>query len=546
MGPQHSSRGRIPVTETALSNRAAAEIARISAAGRSAARDGRWADVRRHGQDILSRQRDNAEGLFLLGLANAGLGRGDTASSNFARALRSDPGRYDAAVELAANHLATGGHAEAAALVRAQIAAMQESPLYLSRAAGLLIKLGLPQEAWPLIVRATALQPGVPSLLAIKAECAVYAGEIDEAVDIYRELLQIQPGHQRNHFELSRLRRAEDDEHVVTMQRLLEESRQPEERNIFLYYALGKELEDLQRWDEAFEYFRRGGAAAKSLGEYRVESDVALIDTVIETCSSKWLGDAARAGDRSSAEKTPVFVVGLPRTGTTLVERILTSHSMVESVGESFFLQSAVRSSVGTTKGGPITPQIFRSAAEKNVQRIFDNYLRNVGYRFGDKPFFIEKLPENVLYLGFVAQARNDARIVLLHRNPMDTCFALFKQSYFRFAYDLDDLASYYIAYDKLRKHWLDVLGDRIVCVDYESIVASQEQQTRALLDGLGLGFESQCLSFEKNTTAINTASSVQVREKIHARSVQKWKRFESQLAPLIEALQGAGIDVGA
>ena len=157
---------------------------------------------------------------------------------------------------------------------------------------------------------------------------------------------------------------------------------------------------------------------------------------------------------------------------------------------------------------------------------------------------FIEKLPENFLYLGFIAKAFPEARIVHLRRNPMDACFAMYKQSFFRFAYTLEDLAEYYLAYDRLHRHWSEVLGDRLIEVQYESLVANAEIETRNLLQKLGLGFEQSCLDFEQNTSASASASSVQVREKIHQRSVEKWKSFELQLAPLKVRLEEGGIKV--
>jgi hypothetical protein len=157
---------------------------------------------------------------------------------------------------------------------------------------------------------------------------------------------------------------------------------------------------------------------------------------------------------------------------------------------------------------------------------------------------FIDKYPENCFYLGFIARAFPEARIVLLLRNPMDTCFALYKQSYFRYAYRLEDLGRFYVAYERLVRHWRDVLGARLIEVEYERLVTDQENQTRRLLDRLGLGFEAACLEFEKNLTPAATASAVQVREKMHGRSIGKWKFFENQLRPLRQHLEAAGIAI--
>jgi len=152
-----------------------------------------------------------------------------------------------------------------------------------------------------------------------------------------------------------------------------------------------------------------------------------------------------------------------------------------------------------------------------------------------------------VLYLGFIAKAWPDAPMVLLRRNPMDSCFSMFKQAFtwaYKFSYSLEDLGNYYIAYDRLCEHWKSLIGDRLVEVEYEKLVSDQEAQTRLLLDRLGLEFEEACLSFEKNAAPSSTASSVQVRQKVHTGSVNKWKRFEEPLQPLREILEQAGIAV--
>jgi hypothetical protein len=173
--------------------------------------------------------------------------------------------------------------------------------------------------------------------------------------------------------------------------------------------------------------------------------------------------------------------------------------------------------------------------------------MEAVGYRLGDEPMFIDKLPFNYLYLGFIAKGYPHARIVHLRRHPLDACFAMYKQVFtwaYKYSYTLNDLGRYYVAYDRLLEHWRETLGDRLIEVEYESLVADLEPQTRALLDKLGLPFEQACLDFHKNITASTTASSVQVREKAHTRSVNRWKNFERHLKPLKDYLEKAGIVV--
>jgi hypothetical protein len=332
------------------------------------------------------------------------------------------------------------------------------------------------------------------------------------------------------------------------MEKILQSTNLAPDRNVFLYYALGKELEDLERWDEAFRYYKMAGDAAASVAKYDVAADIELIDKVIEVCSAAWLARAAPASAPSVAaspsEKTPIFIVGLPRTGTTLTERILSSHSQIESVGETLFMQMVLRLEGGIERVERMTPAIIESVARKDMGAIAARYLEAVEYRFGSKPMFIEKYPENFLYLGVIAKAFPAARLVHLRRNAMDTCFAMYKQSYFRYAYRLDDLAQYYVAYERLARHWRAVLGERLIEVGYEALVADQEGQTRKLLGALGLDFEDACLRFDENPTASATASAVQIRERMHTRSIDRWRHFEKHLEPLRKRLLAAGIAV--
>jgi hypothetical protein len=310
-----------------------------------------------------------------------------------------------------------------------------------------------------------------------------------------------------------------------------------------MYYALGKELEDLGRWKESFDYYKKAGEAVLSVANYKVDDDIRVINRIIKTCDLDWLTDEKAVTNVKSPAKTPIFVVGLPRTGTTLVERILSSHSQIESADETFFIQMAIRhvSEVGGIS--EVDETIIENAANKDSRIIAEHYMASVDYRLSDRPMFIDKYPYNYLYLGFIAKAFPDARIIYLKRNPMDACFAMFKQSFFKFAYSLEDLGQYYVAQDNLRKHWHSVLGDRLVEVDYESLVNMQESSTKEILNKLGLEFEPACLAFEKNPTSSATASTLQVREKMHTRSVNKWKHFADELAPLKHFLDQAGIN---
>lgn len=513
---------------------------RMASSARRAADARRWPEVRSLARRILKADSRSAEGHFLLGLAQVAGGQASAAGKSFSRSMSADAGRYDAAVERAALMQRAGRHAEAVALVAEQEAAMQGSPRYLDRAATIYQRAGLPALALPLFERALALQPGADALAARLAECYVFAGRLSDARALYEALIAKRPDHPKNHFELARLNTATDDAHIRTMQAIVARPGRAPAEDVYLLYAIGKELEDLERWDDAFDHFERAGQLAANAGGYDVSTDIAVIEAIADRCTSDWLAATPAVSD--GIEGTEIFVTGLPRSGSTLIERILASHSAIESAGESFFLPSALREAAGGAAS--VTPEVIRRAATADPADIAGRYRQSIGYRLEGLPFYIDKLPENFLYLGFCARSFPDARLLRVRRHPMDNAFALFKQSWFRFAYRLDDLARYLVAHERLGDNWQSILGDRLIEIRYEALVRDQRGETERLLAAVGVGFETACLEFERHAEPTNTASAAQVREKLHDRSVGRWRHFAHRLGPLLREFEAAGIDL--
>jgi hypothetical protein len=519
----------------------------LSEQARNAVRNQDWGRVSTCANLILQQDVNNPEGYFLTGLVERVSNRPAKAANAFERALELDERRYDAAIELANQYSIARRNSDVADLLAKYEDKLGNSSMYLDLAGTVYTDIGMPQKAWPLYKKANELQPGVDLFQANLAACGVFLGKIDESRIIYLSLLKRFPNHQRNHYQLARLGKAKDAAHIEQMQAILKDSANTNDKNIFMYYALGKELEDLERWQESYSYYKKGGDAVCSVAKYEIANDVALIDKIINVCTGDWLNQGAVKVNRSPTKKTPIFIVGLPRTGTTLTERIISSHSQVETVGETQFLQMVLRRESGVQSIENMNSDMIEALIDKDPEVIAKGYIDSVNYRLAKEPFFIDKLPFNFLFLGFIAKAWPDARIIHLGRNPMDACFSMYKQIFtwaYKFSYSLDGLGQYYVAYDRLRNHWREVLQDRLIEVEYESLVSDTENQTRQLLEKLGLSFEQSCLDFDENKAPSATASSVQIREKAHARSINKWQRFSEELNPLKEYLESAGIDV--
>jgi len=266
-------------------------LEQVSLTARNAVQAKDWVRVSACAKEILKQRKNSSEGHFLMGLVEKASNRPARAIKAFSKAINVDDKRYDAAIELASQYLRSNQYAEAVTLLQRYEYQMSDSPRYLDMAGTIYTNVGLPERGWPLYQRANELQPGVDALQANFAACSVYLGKIDDAKDIYQRLLRKFPNHQRNHYELSRLVRATDTAHVEQMKEVLRSTKLPPGKNIYIHYAIGKELEDLEEWDEAFRYYQLAGDAAASVANYDVETDLQLIDKIIEVCNKDWLAD---------------------------------------------------------------------------------------------------------------------------------------------------------------------------------------------------------------------------------------------------------------
>lgn len=520
---------------------------RLSEIGRMAAQKNDWGTVFKCARELVSRNELNPEGYFFLGLAEKIANNLLNSIDAFEKCLALDESRFDAGIELAGQYHILLRNDEAIALLEKYKGMLPDSPLYLDMAGTLYNTMGKPLQAVPLFEMAVKLQPNVLFFLSHLAAAYVFVGETEKAKAIYKKLLLKNPNHQRNHFYLSRLETATDSGHVDQMKAILKQEHKPASENVFLNYALGKELEDLQNWDEAFDFYKRAADGVKAVLNYRVEQDEALIEQVIRSCDGGWYQAKTGLTRKISGDKKPIFLVGLPRTGTTLAEQILAGHSKIESIGETQYFELVLRMNSGVRGPGKMTPEMIRSLISFDLNELGRQYLDKAKYLWGDKEYFIDKLPHNYLYLGFFAAAFPDSPIIWIKRNPMDACLAMFKQLFmgvYEFTFDFDDLARYYVMYEKLYGHWKNILGQRIIEIEYENLVKDIAAETSEAFAKMNLEYEADCIDFNKNITASSTASSVQVREKIHSRSVMKWKRFEKHLEPLRQKLETRGIEL--
>jgi len=394
-------------------------------------------------------------------------------------------------------------------------------------------------QAYECFRRAAELAPRDTQAIYNLATAATALGKLDEACTSYDQVISLKPDDYDAYYNRATLRKwTRQENHIAEMEGLLKSGVPDMKGAVQLFYALSKEYEDLGEPGPSFAHLRRGADLRASMMAYHVSTDTDAMADIERVFGA----DFFEAGVARSDEPGPIFIVGLPRTGTTLVDRIISSHSSVASLGEIHdFAQSLMRHA-GAAKN---KTDLIEKSAELDFKALGEAYIASTAARGQPEAFLVDKTPANFLYLGLIARALPNARIIHLTRNPMDSCFAIYKTLFrlgYPYSYRLEDLADYYLAYDKLMAHWHTMMPGRILDVSYESLVTDTEWHVRTMLDHCGLPFEEACLSFHKNTSASATASAAQVRQPIYASSIGRWKDHAEGLAPLKARLEAEGV----
>lgn len=330
--------------------------------------------------------------------------------------------------------------------------------------------------------------------------------------------------------------------HVAELEELLRQGIDDDRGRIQICYTLAKELEDLGEAERSFACLKDGSDRRRSLMQYDGERDLATMAAIRRTFGAEVFASAAAGCDT----REPVFVLGMPRTGTTLVERILASHTDVFAAGElnNFAMQLMTALRALSAEKKLTRDELVEVSAQLDFARLGDSYLASSRPLTGHTAHFIDKMPLNFLYVGLIHLALPNAKIINLQRDPMDTCYAIYKQLFvdaYPFSYDLEELANYYVSYRQLMDHWHVVLPGVVHTVHYEALVADLEKESRRLLEYCGLDWQPRCLQFHENREASTTASSAQIRRPIYTSSIRKWRNYGAQLQPVAAILEQAG-----
>lgn len=391
--------------------------------------------------------------------------------------------------------------------------------------------------------RAVDLQPG-NGLHHFNLGTALRAsGDLERAEQCFDKAIALNPDEFEAFYARSGLRKQTvDANHTQELESLLAQPAADWRRHAHIAFALAKEYDDLKQYDRAFATLERGNHIRRQHIRYDVQTDEAKLEKI----QAEYSRAVFQKPGVSSKSKRPIFVLGLPRSGSTLVDRILSAHSEVVSIGEvPNFGDRMVHLTRQSSVQQPASfDALLKASKQIDFNRLGQQYLESTCMYAGDSPYFVDKLPFNFLYIGLIHLAFPNAAIVHIHKNPMDACLGIYRilfRNAYPYAYDLNELARYWVAYRRLMDHWEAVLPGRVHHLAYEELVTDTEEKVRDLLNYCDLDWEENCLTFHANPEAATTASAVQVRQPIHRAAIDQWRHYEKQLAPLTRHFQQHG-----
>ena len=400
-------------------------------------------------------------------------------------------------------------------------------------------QLGKTEQAVSAYQRLLADQPGMFVARYLLANLLKNQGNIEEATAHYRNIMAQQPGYAQAHFAYSGVHRYEsaDDPHIISMLDHYQQGNLAQDNRILISFALAKAFEDVRDFRRAFDYLKTGNELRYRKYHYTIDSDRDLFDNIIKTFTA----DAMAGLDvRGEASNRPIFIVGMPRSGTSLVEKILASHSDVFGAGELDYLYS-----LGVSKFFSESAHFQFRPLDTYSKDLYESlgreYLAKIK-RLNDRADRItDKLPFNFMMIGLIKIALPNARIIHCVRDARDTCLSIYKQNFatdnYRFAFDLKTAGQFHNIYRKLMEHWHRVMPGEIYDIRYESLTRNPEDEIRKLLAACDLEWQDACMDFHKSEGKVTTASFYQVRQPMYTSSVQLWEQYREFLGPLLEEL---------
>jgi predicted Zn-dependent protease len=453
-------------------------------------------------------------------------------------AVAFDPGHQRARIDYVQALSKRQRYQQASEEAKALLEASPENPQFQSLYAIQSMQLGDYQTALDLFDSILERIPHDPVTHVSKGHALKTGGKTAEAVSSYQAAIDAQPMHCDAWYSLANLKTYRfDDDQIRTMLELDKNPHLAGQDRVYLQFALGKAFEDKNAFDKSFFHYSKGNDIKRTQVQYRADGTSRECEEQIAACTP----DTFKHVSGHDAPD-PIFIVGLPRAGSTLLEQILSSHSQIDGTLElpNVLSISGKLRRLGQREGNNRYPEILNHLTPETLRELGEEYIRDTQIHRLGAPFFIDKMPNNFRHIGLIRLMLPNAKIIDARRDPMACCFSGFKQLFAEgqlFSYSLDDIGRYYKDYVKLMAHWDEVIPGYVLRVQHEDVVANLETQVTRMLDFCGVPFEESCLEFHKTERNVRTPSSEQVRQPIFSTALEQWKNYEPWLEPLKQAL---------
>ena len=459
-----------------------------------------------------------------------GLGRLEEAEANYRKAITLKPDYAEAHSNLGNTLKELGKLDEAEVSLRQAITLKPDYAVAHSNLGGILQELGKLDEAEVNYRKAITLKPDYAVAHSNLGGILQGLGRLEEAEANYRKAITLKPGYAVAHRHLTAIKKFDaQDEQYSKMQELYLDKNISEEQRCHINFGLAKACEDLGDLEKAFQYYREGNVLRKKLLNYNINQDIELFKQIKFTYPR--IEQNSLAHEKLSKNLMPIFIVGMPRSGTTLVEQIVSSHSKVTGAGELSFASKFGRA-------------LARGLSDPNTDALLEfreKYLIKLKNLSNGNMIVTDKMPHNFLFIGLLAATFPEAKIVHVKRNPAAVCWSNYKQYFvpksFGYCYAIDDVISYHKLYENLMVFWTNTLSKRIYNLDYELLTVNQESETRKLIEYLGLDWNEKFLSPQNNMRSVATASNLQIRKKVYKGSSQQWKKYQPFLNGALDGL---------
>ncbi len=495
-------------------------------------------------KQILVQDQTYPDAWFFLSVAAMERQRAKLAIELIDNALKLDRTNTEYLAQKARLHIMAGQREEALGAAEHALSLVPDKPVVLDTLGVVFSRLEAHERARDVLRLSVAAAPDNAQFQFNLASVEQFLGNAEAAEHYYRGAIERKPDFYRAYWALSELEKNESPAGRLASLEKLDKPGLSAQDSLYLGHSLAREYEKADDFDAAFQSLESGKAAIRKQLHYDVGEDRALFAAL------KASFPVAEVHGTSGAQN--IFVLGMPRSGTTLVDRILNAHGLVKSLGEIQDFSRAVKQVSGSTSRQILDMAMIDKAGELDLAEIARLYLYAVGERSDVDDYTLDKLPLNFLYVGFILAALPAAKIVCLRRNPMDTILSNFRQlfavnaSLYNYHYDLADTARYFVLFDDLMKHWKTVYGDRFFEISYEALVAEPEAEVSALCAHVSVPFEPASLEFYQRSDAVSTASAMQVRQPIYRSAVDRWRRYGDTLRPAMAVLEEAGISYQA